>query len=140
MNKIIREMEQGGEALKRLQEIDASAGFVDPAQKRKAEAEYKRREERKSQDTAAPYVPPLQSADGALDDKTLAANMLAQAKRMEVEAKGMIAEAARMKKQAQGLNPSVNLADYTVTESVAPTAPKKGRPPKAKVVTADAVQ
>ena len=37
MNKIIREMEQGGEALKRLQEIDASAGIVDPAQKRKAE-------------------------------------------------------------------------------------------------------
>jgi hypothetical protein len=140
MNKIIREMEQGGEALKRLQEIDASAGFVDPAQKRKAEAEYKRREERKSQDTAAPYVPPLQSADGALDDKTLAANMLAQAKRMEVEAKGMIAEAARMKKQAQGLNPSVNLADYSAADPVVSTAPRKGRPPKAKVVTADAVQ
>ena len=34
MNKIIREMEQGGEALKRLQELDASAGMVDPAQKR----------------------------------------------------------------------------------------------------------
>jgi hypothetical protein len=142
MNKIIREMEQGGEALKRLQELDASAGMVDPAQKRKAEAEYKRREERKAQDTATPYVPPLTSTDGALDDKTLAANMLAQAKRMEIEAKGMIAEAARMKKQAQGLNPSVNAKEYVtpVAESVAPTAPKKGRPPKAKVVTADAVQ
>jgi hypothetical protein len=142
MNKIIREMEQGGEALKRLQELDASAGMVDPAQKRKAEAEYKRREERKAQDTATPYVPPLTSTDGALDDKTLAANMLAQAKRMEVEAKGMIAEAARRKKQAQGLNPSVNAKEYVtpVAESVAPTAPKKGRPPKAKVVTADAVQ
>jgi len=142
MNKIIREMEQGGEALKRLQELDSSAGMVDPAQKRKAEAEYKRREERKAQDTATPYVPPLTSTDGALDDKTLAANMLAQAKRMEIEAKGMIAEAARMKKQAQGLNPSVNAKEYVtpVAESVAPTAPKKGRPPKAKVVTADAVQ
>jgi len=142
MNKIIREMEQGGEALKRLQELDASAGMVDPAQKRKAEAEYKRREERKAQDTATPYVPPLTSTDGALDDKTLAANMLAQAKRMEIEAKGMIAEAARMKKQAQGLNPSVNAKEYVtpVAESVAPTAPKKGRPPKAQVATADAVQ
>lgn len=142
MNKIIREMEQGGEALKRLQELDASAGMVDPAQKRKAEAEYKRREERKAQDTASPYVPPLTSTDGALDDKTLAANMLAQAKRMEIEAKGMIAEAARMKKQAQGLNPSVNAKEYVtpVAESVASTAPKKGRPPKAKVATADAVQ
>jgi hypothetical protein len=142
MNKIIREMEQGGEALKRLQELDASAGMVDPAQKRKAEAEFKRREERAAQDTRTPYVPPLVSTDGALDDKTLAANMLAQAKRMEIEAKGMIAEAARMKKQAQGLNPSVNAKEYVapVSESVATTAPKKGRPPKAKVVTADAVQ
>jgi hypothetical protein len=142
MNKIIREMEQGGEALKRLQELDASAGMVDPAQKRKAEAEFKRGQERKAQDTRTPYVPPLQSTDGALDDKTLATNMLAQAKRMEIEAKGMIAEAARMKKEAQNLNPSVNIKEYMapVTQSVMPTAPKKGRPPKSKVVTANAVQ
>ncbi|NCX06062.1 MAG: hypothetical protein EBW68_09835 [Actinobacteria bacterium] len=142
MNKIIREMEQGGEALKRLQELDASAGIVDPSQKRKAEAEFKRREERKAQDTRTPYVPPLQSADGALDDKTLASNMLAQAKRMETEAKGMIAEAARMKKEAQNLNPNVNANEYsaTATATVTPTAPKKGRPPKSKVATADAVQ
>jgi hypothetical protein len=143
MNKIIREMEQGGEALKRLQELDASAGIVDPAQKRKAEAEYKRREERAAQDTRTSYVPPLQSPDGALDDKTLAANMLAQAKRMEIEAKGMIAEAARMKKEAQNLNPNVNVSNQSapdaMPETVA-TAPKKGRPPKAKVATADAVQ
>jgi hypothetical protein len=142
MNKIIREMEQGGEALKRLQELDASAGMVDPAQKRKAEAEFKRGQERKAQETRTPYVPPLQSTDGALDDKTLATNMLAQAKRMEIEAKGMIAEAARMKKEAQHLNPSVNAKEYVapVAQSIAPTAPRKGRPPKAKVATADAVQ
>lgn len=142
MNKIIREMEQGGEALKRLQELDANSGIVDPAQKRKAEAEFKRSQERATQDTRTPYVPPLQSTDGALDDKTIAANMLAQAKRMEIEAKSMIAEAARMKKEAQNLNPSVNPKEYVAPEStsVAPTAPRKGRPPKAKVVTADAVQ
>jgi len=140
MNKIIREMEQGGEALKRLQELEANSGIVDPAQKRKAEAEFKRSQERAAQDTRTPYVPPLQATDGALDDKALAANMLAQAKRMEAEAKGMIAEAARMKKQAQGLNPAVNLADHAEAAPVVSTAPRKGRPPKAKVVTADAVQ
>jgi len=141
MNKIIREMEQGGEALKRLQELDASSGIVDPAQKRKAEAEFKRAQERQAQNPTKP-VPPMSSTDGALDDKTLAANMLAQAKRMEAEAKGLIAEAARMKKEAQGLNPSVNLSDYSAPEAAAPapSAPKKGRPPKARVVTADAVQ
>jgi hypothetical protein len=142
MNKIIREMEQGGEALKRLQELEASSGIVDPAQKRKAEAEYKRSQERKAQDTKTPYVPPLQSTDGALDDKTLAANMLAQAKRMEAEAKGMIAEAARMKKEAQALNPNVAASERTesVVTPVTTTAPRKGRPPKVKVATADAVQ
>ena len=71
--------------------------------------------------------------------------MLAQAKRMEVEAKGMIAEAARMKKEAQALNPNVNANEYhapvtAVPETTTPTAPRKGRPPKNRVVAADAVQ
>jgi hypothetical protein len=133
MNKIIREMEQGGEALKRLQEIDASAGIVDPAQKRKAEAEYKRRQERDVQDTRTPYVPPLQSPDGALDDKALAGNMLAQAKRMEVEAQGMIAEAARMKKEAERMVPNVSPAVLAPP----PEPPRRGRPPKAEKAAAE---
>ena len=70
--------------------------------------------------------------------------MLNQAKLMEAEAKGMIAEAARMKKDAQRMYPAVNLNTYTETvqEQAQPTAtaPRRGRPPKAKVVPADAVQ
>jgi len=129
MNKIIKEMEQGADALKRLQDIDKATGFVDPAQKRKAEAEYKRSQERRVQEPVAP----LQSVDGTLDDKALASNMLAQAKRMESEAQGLIAEAARMKKDAERMNPNV-VAATTVPE----TAKKRGRP--AKVVAANAVQ
>jgi hypothetical protein len=49
MNQIIREMETGESAHKRLQELDNSTGFVDPAQKRKAEAEFKRSQERAQQ-------------------------------------------------------------------------------------------
>ena len=136
LNKIIREMEQGADAVKRLQEIDDSTGFVDPAVKRKAEAEFKRQQERKAQN-----IEPLQSVDGALDDKTLAMNMLAQAKRMEAEAKGMIAEAARMKKEAQGLHPSVKLDNFAAPEQAqtTTTAPKRGRPKKV-AVPANAVQ
>lgn len=133
MNKIIREMEQGGEALKRLQEIDANAGIVDPAQKRKAEAEFKRGQERDAQSTNTPYVPPLQSVDGALDDKTLASNMLAQAKRMEQEAQGMIAEAARMKKEAERMVPNVTPAVLAPP----PEPPRRGRPPKAEKAAAE---
>ena len=130
MNRIIKEMEQGEEALKRLQQIDESTGFVDPATKRKAEAEYKRQLERKAQDAAAPIVPPVQaSTDGALDDRTIAANMLAQAKRMELEAQGLISEAARMKKDAERMVPNVNLVNATVP-SVPPAPKKRGRPSK----------
>lgn len=133
MNKIIREMEQGESALKRLQELDQATGFVDPAQKRKAEAEFKRQQERDAQSTSTPYVPPLQSVDGALDDKALAANMLAQAKRMEQEATGMIAEAARMKKEAERLSPNVVPAELAPP----PPPPRRGRPPKAEKAAAE---
>jgi hypothetical protein len=135
MNQIIREMETGESAHKRLQELDASTGFVDPAQKRKAEAEYKRSRERQ----AEPMVPPLVSdANGALDDKTLATNMLSQAKRMEQEARSMIAEAARMKKDAQRMFPGVqNTGEVAVAPVAATPAKTRGRK---KAVTADAVQ
>lgn len=137
MNKIIREMEQGDAALKRLQELDQATGFVDPAQKRKAEAEFKRSQEREAQSTSTPYVPPLQSIDGALDDKAIASNMLAQAKRMEQEATSMIAEAARMKKDAERMSPNVVAAELAPP----PAPPRRGRPPKAETAaTENAVQ
>jgi hypothetical protein len=132
LNKIIREMESGDAAMKRLQELDNATGFVDPAQKRKAEAEFKREQERKSQ-PQTPYVPPLQTTDGALDDKALASNMLAQAKRMEVEAQGMIAEAARMKKEAEKMVPNVVAAELAPP----PEPPRRGRPPKAEKAAAE---
>jgi hypothetical protein len=135
MNQIIREMETGESAHKRLQELDASTGFVDPAQKRKAEAEYKRSRERQD----VPAVQPLVSdANSALDDKTLATNMLSQAKRMELEARSMIAEAARMKKDAQRMFPGVqNTGEVAVAPVEAAPAKTRGRK---KAVTADAVQ
>ena len=139
LNRIIKEMETGEAAINRLREIDKSTGLVDPAVKRKAEAEFKRLQERNVQPE-----PLLASVDGALDDKSLAMNMLSQAKRMESEAKGMIAEAARMKKDAQRMYPAVKLNNMApvVQEQAQPTtaATRRGRPPKAKVVSADAVQ
>jgi hypothetical protein len=131
MNQIIREMETGESALKRLQELDASTGIVDPAVKRKAEAEFKRSQERAQQPTTPPLV---SNTDSVLDDKTLAANMLSQAQRMEQEGHNLIKEAARMKKEAQGLFPSVVPAAKTETT----TAPKTRTRKKAE--SADAVQ
>jgi hypothetical protein len=140
LNKIVREMETGEQAVKRLQELDKNTGIVDPAQKRKAEAEYKR-----SQQVTTTDIPAIQAPiDGALDNRTIAVNMLAQAKRMEIEAKSMISEAARMKKDAQRMHPSVRM-DRDAPTPAAKAAPeivkaaaKRGRPSKA--LAANAVQ
>jgi hypothetical protein len=135
LNKLVNEMEQGEEARKKMQANDAARGMVDPSVKRAAEAEYKADQLAKQSAAESRYVEPSEKLiapqDGVLSDRQIAANMLAQAKRMEVEANSMIAEAARMKKDAERMTPGVNLNEATWT-APEPEAPKrKGRPPKA---------
>ena len=133
INRLVKEMESGTEALKRMQEIDQSAGMVAPEVKRQAEAEFKNRQQG--------VVPPVQApATGALDDHALAANMLVQAKRMEQDAQGLIAEAARMKKDAERMFPGVNPGDARAVAETAATAPKRGRPAKSRVTADAAIQ
>jgi hypothetical protein len=125
LNKMLNEMKQGEAAIKKLAENDAARGMVAPDVKRTAEAAFKSSQQARAQ---APQ-------DGALDDRAIAGNMLAQATRMEAEAKGLIAEAARMKKEAERMDP-------TVTASKIPTQQpaKRGRPSKAIKAVADAAQ
>ena len=134
LNKMLNEMKLGEEAIKKMAENDASRGLVDPQVKRRAEAEFKAQQATQSK-VAEPALQASQS--GALSDRDIAANMLAQAKKMEIEAKQLIAEAGRMKKEAQKMDPRV-----TAKESPAPAAKaesKRGRPTKTKAV-ADATQ
>ena len=134
VNRLVKEMESGAEALKRMQEIDNNSGMVAPDVKRLAESEFKNRQSAQSQPLQAP-------ATGALDDKSLAGNMLAQAKRMEMEAKSLISEAAKMKKDAERMFPGVNLSNAAPAPeaAVTPTPAKRGRPSK-KVAADAAVQ
>jgi hypothetical protein len=136
LNKMLNEMKQGEDAIKRMAQNDASRGMVAPEVKRAAEAEYKAGQAAKQANYVAP--PTLKAgADGALSDRDIASNMLAQAKAMEINAQTMIAEAAKMKKDAERMDP------YVVASTNAPTtsfvdghgdvqeAPKKrGRPAK----------
>ena len=133
LNKMLNEMKLGDAAIKKMAQNDASRGMVAPDVKRRAEAEYKA-----SQAQPAPVTTRFQAPqDGALSDRDIAANMVFQAKKMEVEAKAMIAEAARMKKDAQRMDPAV-----VAKQAPAPTPAaesKRGRPTKTKAV-ADASQ
>ena len=133
LNKMLNEMKLGDAAIKKMAQNDASRGMVAPDVKRRAEAEYKA-----SQAQPATVAPRFQAPqDGALSDRDIAANMVFQAKKMEVEAKAMIAEAARMKKDAQRMDPAVVAKQAPAPAPAAES--KRGRPTKTKAV-ADASQ
>jgi hypothetical protein len=143
LNKMLNEMKQGEAAIKKMADNDASRGMVAPDIKRRAEAEYKAGQAQKA-DPAYVAPPSLKAGqDGALSDRDIAANMLAQAKAMEVNARSMVAEAARMKKEAERMDPTVS-ARVTATVPVTPAteAPKKRTrgPNKPKTAVADATQ
>lgn len=130
LNKMLTEMKLGDAAVKKMAQNDASRGLVDPTVKRRAEAEFKATQQAPTQNFQAP-------AQGALSDRDLAANMLAQANRMEAEAKAMVAEAHRMKKEAASMDP--NVVAKEATPPAAPKARGRGRPAKTTAV-ADAAQ
>jgi hypothetical protein len=142
LNKMLNEMKQGEEAIKRMAQNDASRGMVAPEVKRKAEAEYKAGQAAKS---APGYVaPPVLRAGegGALTDRDIAANMLSQAQVMEANAKSMIAEAARMKKDAERMDPTVSRPGKSkpVATEVAVPAKRTRGPNKVKTAVADGTQ
>ena len=144
LNKMLNEMKLGDAAVKKMAENDASRGMVAPEVKRAAEARYKAEQANLSN---SDYVaPPTLTAgqDGALSDRDIAANMLAQAKAMELNALAMSKEAARMKKDAERMDPTVSAKNATASTATvsapAATAPvRRGRGPnKPKTVAADA--
>jgi hypothetical protein len=133
LNKMLNEMKLGEAAIKKMAQNDASRGMVAPEVKRKAEAEFKAQQAQ--QTTASAFQAP---ATGALSDRDIAANMLAQAKKMEIDAKQLIAEAGRMKKDAQRMDPRVVAKEAPAPVATAETS-KRGRPSKTKAV-ADATE
>lgn len=136
INRLVKEMESGTEAMKRLRELDQNSGMVSPEVKREQEREFKRRALQETQ-SRNNYTAPTVPSDTGLDDKALASNMLAQAKRMETEAQGLIAEAARMKKEAEKMFPAVQAS---VETPAAPVKKSRTRTSKAGAAKNAAVQ
>lgn len=120
LNKILNEMAQGEEAVRRLAEIDASRGLQDP----KDVAKRKRGENTVELPSAYAKAPP----NGLLGDGDLATNLRNQAARMSAEAKGLLAEAERLLTEAAQMDGS--------QISASQVAPKKSRTKKAPVEAA----
>jgi hypothetical protein len=105
LNDILDEMQKGEEALKRLQDLDASRGMSGKQAPRKAtiqEIGERRTREAQGNTSAAEML------SGLLSDADLATQRLEQAQKMEESAKQLLAEAERLKAEAESLSPKVD--------------------------------
>lgn len=91
LNKILDEMKQGEEAVKKLAEMDKSMGLQDPA-------DVARRMRGDKPQQVSPQA-------GTLGDNDLANNLRQQAAKMSAEAKGLMVEAERLLKEAAAMDP-----------------------------------
>ena len=113
LNKMLDEMEQGEQAVKRMAEIDRSRGLQDPS-------DVARR--MRGEDTSIPA-----SGSNGLNDSVLAKQRLEQAQRMEREAKGLLAEAQRLMDEARSLDPSMTSPTNPAVSTEQPVKAKKPR-------------
>lgn len=132
LNKILTEMKQGEDAVRRMADIDQSSGMQTPAEVARRQRENKTRDAKVQQ-------PLMASNNDALGDQTLANNLRQQAARMAVEAKGLMAESQDLLKQAAEMDPPViekkprASKKSVVVEAPVATPAAKVKKPRAKV-------
>lgn len=119
LNKILDEMKQGEDAVKKLAEMDQSMGLQDPLQV----AKRLRGDQRPA--PAGSDAALRAAANATLDDTGLANNLRQQAERMDREAKGLMAEAQRLLKEAQALDPVKVKSTKVIKAKTVSTASKK---------------
>lgn len=110
LNKILDEMKQGEEAVRKLAEMDKSLGLQDPQ-------DVVRR--MRGPQNAAPQN--VTSTGDALGDNQIANNLRQQATKMAAEAKGLMAEAERLLKEAASMDPVAPVVETKTTK------PRKAR-------------
>ena len=103
INTIIRDLDTGSEAAKRMAELDANAGLADPDKKAAGVK------------AAAQVV----GGSGVLDDNAIAQSLVQQAEQLKNQITGMEAEIQRLMEEAGDLDPSIK------------PKKKRGRPAKA---------
>jgi len=103
LNKLLKELEQGEEAVKRMAELDSQRGMTGPRPKKPVEKEV--------------GVPPnsrageveINSVEGVLSDADLAKQRMDQATQMKRQAEQLLAEAKRLETEAKDLTPTKNV-------------------------------
>jgi hypothetical protein len=110
LNKILKEMDAGEDARKRMSDIDKNRGIRGVLEEGREVGEPAR--------APAPLAAPV---DSVLSDSDIANQRLEQANRMEAEAKSLLAEAKRLKEEAKSLTPAkkINVRKPTTTKKTA---------------------
>jgi hypothetical protein len=114
LNKILNEMQQGEDAVRRLAEMDKSMGLQDPA------------------DVVRRMRGPQSGVQGSshiLGDSSLAQQRIEQAQKMEREAQGLLAESRRLMEEAKSLDPGIGASTTPVVDATS----VKARKSRAKV-------
>ena len=104
LNDILKKMEGGEEAVKKMADIDAGRGFADPGKKTRELGEPKR------------AVESAVNTSGVLTDADLAKANLDQAAKMELQAKTLLAEAKRLKEEASSFAPKTKAKNVRATK------------------------
>jgi hypothetical protein len=126
LNKILDEMKQGEDAVKKLTEMDASMGMQDSLQV----AKRLRGDQRPA---PAGSDAALNAAAALLDDNGLATSLRQQAERMDREAKGLMAESARLLKEAAALDPVKAVKESAKSKKTVKPETAPARKTRAKV-------
>jgi hypothetical protein len=104
LNDILKKMEGGEDAVKKLAEIDAGRGYADPSKKI-------------GRDLGEPAkVETAVNTSGVLTDADLAKANLDQAAKMEAQAKTLLAEAKRLKDEASSFAPKTKAKNVRATK------------------------
>jgi hypothetical protein len=117
LNKILNEMSQGEEAVKRMADLDKNSGMTGKRESREVGMNPASRSN-VAETTGAPI------ADILTDDQ-LATQRVAQAAKMKLEAQQLLAEAARLEAEAATLNPAPAVTNDGSTTKKKATRTKK---------------
>lgn len=106
LNNILNEMDKGEEAIKKMADLDKNTGMVG------GKREPREVGQNPASRTSVPEVSNATITD-ILSDDQLAAQRVAQAAKMKLEAQQMLAEAARLEAEAATMTPSTNVPTKT---------------------------